>query len=68
MNSIELFLGAKSWMARSSGPQAEAVRDLFGTDTLPCGFTVDADARVVLAEVARLNPGVRVYLRAEAVR
>jgi hypothetical protein len=41
------------WMARFSDP---VVRELFGTDTLPTGYTDRANAETVLAGIASKNP------------
>ena len=64
-DSIELFRGSDAWYARSIGAEAGKTRELFGTDTLPTAFTAQASPEVVLAEVSKLNPNMRVFLRAE---
>lgn len=49
------------WVVKTDDPR---VADLFGTDTLPTGFTPRATAEMVLAEIARLNPDRIVRLEA----
>lgn len=61
-NTIELFRNRNGWMAKHTDPD---VRALFGTDTIPTAFTSQASATEVLAQIQKLNPNARVYLRAE---
>ena len=59
MTTIELYVTAQGWMARSNDPQT---RELFGTDTIPTAFTCNAHGSKVLAEIQKLNPEAIVYL------
>lgn len=52
----------RGWEALWQGPHANEVAELFGTTTLPTGFTEKAEAGAVLKEISRLNPGVVVML------
>jgi hypothetical protein len=62
---VRLDYAAKAWVVSHyvEDPAAEGgysadpeVFDLFGTETLPTPFTLQADERTVLAELRRLNP------------
>lgn len=62
---VKLDYAAKCWTASHyvADPDAEGgysadptVFELFGTETLPTPFTLQADERTVLAELRRLNP------------
>lgn len=59
-HTITLYRAGGSWMARHSDPQ---VADLFGTDTIPTAYPADAQAGKVYSEIARRNPGVKVFVR-----
>lgn len=63
MNKITLILNHTGWLARFSGPHAAAMQDLFGSDTIPTGFTVQAEAAYVLTQISALNPGTIVELQ-----
>ncbi len=65
LDVIRLYRTEQGWMACWQGPHAYEVAQLFGTNTLPTGFTAGAEASIVLAEIARLNPDVVVLLAAE---
>ena len=64
-NGIELRRSGGMWIARSTGPHAARVRDLFGTVDIPTPFLATAEAGVVLRTIERLNPGVCVTARLE---
>ena len=53
MKNIKLFKTAEGWMATFSDPE---VKKLFGSDTIPTGFTAQADWKTVLKEISKLNP------------
>lgn len=63
MNKITLILNHTGWLARFSGPHAADMQDLFGSDTIPTGFTVNAEAAHVLMQISALNPGTIVEVR-----
>lgn len=50
---IKLRLTAAGWVAEVDDP---ATIELFGTDTLPTGFTEHAKPELVRSEIQRLNP------------
>ena len=62
MDTIRLKRTPDGWTAIWLGPHAYEVMQLFGTNTLPTGFTARAEASKVLHEIAQLNPGVVVEL------
>lgn len=64
INRIILFPGADAWYAKYCGPEADRIRDLFGTDTLPTAFTIGASADTVRETIARLNPESIVIVKA----
>ena len=59
MKTIELYNSPKGWMSKHSDP---VVRDLMGTDIVPCAFTSRASAESVLKKMKELNPDRRVFL------
>ena len=63
-STIELFRTAHGWTATASGPHGERIKRLFGTYTLPTGYTVNASPAWVLGEIKRLNPDCAVKLAA----
>jgi len=63
MNKITLILNHTGWLARFSGPHAADMQDLFGSDTIPTGFTVEAQPAHVLMQISALNPGAIVEVR-----
>jgi len=62
MNTITIFTRDGSWMARYGGPDAEAIKHLFDTDTLPTAFPADVGADFVVKTIRELNPGTEVTL------
>jgi len=50
---ITLSLGKDGWLATFSDP---AIVATLGTDTVPCPYTRQAPAAMVLREIQRLNP------------
>lgn len=50
---ITLTLGKDGWLATFSAP---AIVASLGTDTIPCAFTRQAPAAMVLREIQKLNP------------
>jgi hypothetical protein len=60
MNAIKLWNDSRQWNATFTGPHASEIQRLFGTDTLPTGFTAAAPSWQVEEEVRRRNPGVEV--------
>jgi len=58
-HTITLRRIASGWVAQSDDPQWPT---LFGTDTLPTGFTAGAAPADVLGDITRLNPDARVVL------
>lgn len=65
LDVIRLRHTPDGWVACWQGPHAYEVMQLFGTNTLPTGFTAGAGAAMVLQEITRLNPDVTVLLAAE---
>ena len=59
MHTIKLWRNGQGWMATDSDP---TVRELFGTDTLPCAFTAHAEAELVRTRIQALNPDKRVVV------
>jgi hypothetical protein len=55
-DAILLYRVADGWVAYHQGPHAEEIRRLFGTDTLPTGFTRHADRLTVVHQIQALNP------------
>jgi hypothetical protein len=66
MKTIHLHRLSTEWVATITGPEAEAVHDLFGTTTLPTAFAASVDPETVLAAVRHRNPGTSVRLITEA--
>lgn len=62
VNVITLERAGGLWVARHSGPAAAAVRDLFGTDTLPTPFRASVPAATVLRAIEWRNPEASVQL------
>lgn len=62
MDTIRLKRTPDGWTTIWLGPHSYEVMQLFGTNTLPTGFTAGASAVMVLAEIARLNPDAVVLL------
>ncbi len=62
MNGIKLYKTAGGWQALHTGPHAEKVKELFGTDTLPTGWTAGAEPEMVLSGIRELNPDCTVEL------
>ena len=62
MDTIRLKRTPDGWTAIWLGPHSYEVMQLFGTITLPTGFTARAEASMVLAEIRKLNPSVVVEL------
>ena len=59
-NMIWVELGTDGWNARFLGHHSKEVVDLFGTDTIPTGFTRGASKGSVVAALQVLNPGIEV--------
>ena len=57
---MKLFRGHNAWMVQTDDPE---VRELFGTDTIPTPFTLQAEPERVLAEIQARNPGSAVVLQ-----
>lgn len=57
--AITLSLGKDGWLATFSDP---AIVATLGTDTIPCAFTRQAPAAMVLREIQKLNPSAVVTL------
>lgn len=53
---LNIYNTAKGYMVQEVG--AGSFVALFGTDTLPSGFTAHADGPHVLREIQRLNAGI----------
>lgn len=66
MNRITLRrdLQARAWVATWEGSEADAIRRLFGTTTLPTGFTPLAEPETVVAAIQAKNPGYVVEVAA----
>ncbi len=60
MNQIRIHLGPTCWLATYQGPHASLIIELFDTATIPTAYTARASLETVVAELQRLNPGVRV--------
>lgn len=60
MHTITLYRAAGAWLARHSDP---LIAELFGSDTIPTAYTAEAEAGSVYSEIARRNPGVKVFVR-----
>lgn len=60
---MELFKTETGWNVTTDNPE---VMELFGTDTLPTGYTARADAGRVVDAIRALNPGADVRLKAIA--
>jgi len=67
MNRIQVYeafdaqAGHAIYMARSIGPHAKRVKQLFGTDTLPTAFFPPMQPEEVVKQLQALNPGVEVF-------
>ena len=61
-NRIELFILNQAWYARFVGPQAQVVRSLFDTDTIPTPYASSARAEDVQAHIESRNPGMIVIV------
>ena len=57
MKKIVLRRTEQGWMAGWYGPEAEAIKKLFGSTLLPTGFTAHAEVATVRDSVAKWNPG-----------
>ena len=69
MKRISLHRSPKGWTATTTidgRPDPEQV-ELFGTATLPTAFTAQAGSVEVMAEIAKLNPGVIVTLNSNCL-
>lgn len=55
-STINLYRSPQGWMATWVGPEAEKIKRLFGTDTMPTAFTAQASATKVLEAIGKLNP------------
>ena len=65
MNTIILSRSATGWVADfTATSEAAEIDRLFRTTILPTGFGPNAHPARVLAEIMRLNPGVRVIVSA----
>jgi len=62
LDVIRLRRTAQGWVALWQGPHAVEVARVLGTTVVPTAFTAQAEAGLVLAEIARLNPDVVVLL------
>ncbi len=58
-HTITLYRTPRGWMSRTTDPK---VRELFGTDTLPTAYTVQANEATVLGAIQALNPECRVIV------
>lgn len=56
MNTITLYRTGTGWVALFAGPAAKEVIDVMGTDTLPTGFTAQAESPDVRALMVRNWP------------
>jgi hypothetical protein len=63
MTRIEIRKANGAWVADHWGKLGEDVKARFGTRTLPTAFTEQAPEHEVVAELRRLNPGIRVVVR-----
>lgn len=61
MHTIELFCHNGNWMAKHSD---HAIKELFGTDTLPTAFISLVPHETVLGIIRELNPNHKVIIRA----
>lgn len=61
---IEIIRDIKNntYNAHYTGVDAELIRDLFGTDTLPTAFTAHCEPYAVLKEIQFRNPDKTVVL------
>lgn len=59
-NEILIHLGETGYLATYIGPHSKEIAELFDTCTIPTAFTARAPLATVIAEIAKLNPGVRV--------
>jgi excisionase family DNA binding protein len=64
-NEILLFVDKNGWQAEYHGndPFVKEMIVLFGTHTLPTGFTNKTDAATVVKKITELNPGFNVKLK-----
>lgn len=64
MNRLVLYRvpAQHSWMMRFEGPHAAAIIKLYGTDTIPAGFSDLACGNTVLVGIVRLNPHCAVLI------
>ena len=58
--TILVTRSARGFDATFSGPEAENVIRLFGTNVIPTAFTPKARIETVMSELQRLNPGALV--------
>lgn len=65
MNIIKLKRASDCWTATFIGPQSQKVFDLFGSTTIPTGFTNAASLAMVRETVQRAHPGYTIIARHE---
>ena len=61
-NKIILTRTAQGWMAQYQGLYSDEVFRLFGTRTLPTGFTERASSAIVKSSIQNLNPSFQVLV------
>jgi len=64
-NAIVLVRRGRGWYADYQGPHSLRVMRVFGTCMIQTAFTAAAPAGRVLAEIARLHPGINVEIAAD---
>lgn len=63
MDKVTIFKNAQGWHVRyESGPQRAEILRLFGGDTLPLPYTVQATAEKVVSSFRSRNPEVDITL------
>ena len=62
--TLTLFRGPNAWCVRYSDP---SIQTLFGTDTLPTAFTLEAHVDEVLCFLAERHPQYRVTIETDHV-
>lgn len=59
---IQIIKGDKTYLARYSGRDKAEVIKLFGTDTIPTPYTLEADIFTVAERIQALNPDINVII------
>lgn len=61
-NVIHISRNESGFIGTYSGPHRAEIIELFGQDSLPLGFTAQADKNKVLAVITKNNPGCSVTM------